>query len=54
MHKYFVRLVVEEERKTSPGEEKVPPKTVLSTDFPETTFVAVTAYQNEEVCNCIV
>lgn len=49
MHKYFLRLVVEEERKSLPGEEKFSPKTVLQADFPETTFVAVTAYQNEEV-----
>lgn len=49
MHKYFLRLVVEEERKSPPREEKLPAKTVLQMDFPETTFIAVTAYQNEEV-----
>ena len=49
MHKYFLRLVIEEERKTPPGEDKLPAKTVLQMDFPETTFIAVTAYQNEEV-----
>ena len=49
MHKYFLRLVIEEERKTPPGEERLPAKTVLQLDFPETTFIAVTAYQNEEV-----
>ena len=49
MHKYFLRLVVEEERKLSPGEDKLLPRVVLCSDFPETTFVAVTAYQNEEV-----
>ena len=49
MHKYFLRLVIEEERKTPPGEEKLPAKTVLQLDFPETSFIAVTAYQNEEV-----
>lgn len=50
MHKYFLRLVVEEERKIHiAGGEKPAPKVVLRTDFPETTFVAVTAYQNEEV-----
>lgn len=49
MHKYFLRLVVEEEHRPAPGERKGPPKTILSTDFPETTFIAVTAYQNEEV-----
>ena len=47
MHKYFLRLVVEE-KKISPGEERST-KIVLQADFPETTFVAVTAYQNEEV-----
>ena len=49
MHKYFLRLVVEEERKSSPGGENLFPKIVFQADFPETTFVAVTAYQNEEV-----
>lgn len=49
MHKYFLRLIVEEERKTPPGEEKLPARVVLQMDFPETTFIAVTAYQNEEV-----
>lgn len=48
MHKYFLRLIVEE-RKLSPGEERLSAKIVLKVDFPETTFVAVTAYQNEEV-----
>lgn len=48
MHKYFLRLVVEE-RKFSPLEERLSAKIVLQADFPETTFVAVTAYQNEEV-----
>lgn len=43
MHKYFLRLVVEEEHKFPPVE------VVFRADFPETTFVAVTAYQNEEV-----
>ena len=47
MHKYTLRLVVDEESKTA---DKPPqPKNVLSVDFPETTFIAVTAYQNEEV-----
>lgn len=49
MHKYYLRLIVEEERKVPPGEEKMSPRVVLQADFPETTFVAVTAYQNEEV-----
>ncbi len=49
MHKYFLRLHVEEEKKTPPGEERGPPKPIATVDFPETTFVAVTAYQNEEV-----
>ena len=49
MHKYFLRLVVEEERRLIPGEGRGHPKATISTEFPETTFVAVTAYQNEEV-----
>ena len=49
MHKYYLRLIVDEERKAPPGEEKQPPRNVLSLDFHETTFIAVTAYQNEEV-----
>lgn len=49
MHKYYLRLVVEEERKVAPGEERQPARCVLSSDFPETSFIAVTAYQNEEV-----
>ncbi len=48
MHKYFIRLIVEEERKLYPGEAPNS-KVVFQDDFPETTFVAVTAYQNEEV-----
>lgn len=48
MHKYFLRLIVEEECKYSGGEGKKF-KVVFKADFPETTFVAVTAYQNEEV-----
>ena len=50
MHKYFLRLVIEEERKTALGEPKQPSRPILSIEFPETTFIAVTAYQNEEVC----
>ena len=49
MHKYYVRLIIEEERKTIPGEPKLPPRPILSIEFLETTFIAVTAYQNEEV-----
>ena len=49
MHKYFLRLVIEEERKCPPGEPKQEPRPILSVEFPETTFIAVTAYQNEEV-----
>ncbi len=49
MHKYYVRLLIDEEKKTVPGEPKQPPKPILSIEFPETTFIAVTAYQNEEV-----
>ena len=33
----------------SSGKEAQPPKIVYQEDFPETTFIAVTAYQNEEV-----
>ena len=49
MHKYYLKLIVEEEVRAPPGEERPPPKTIVSKEFPETTFVAVTAYQNEEV-----
>ena len=49
MHKYYLRVIVEEEKRTPPGEERLPPRCVLSSDFPETSFIAVTAYQNEEV-----
>lgn len=48
MHKYFIRLIVEEEYKAT-SEDKFPVKVVAQLSFPETTFVAVTAYQNEEV-----
>eukprot|EP00731_Ephydatia_muelleri_P020592 Em0013g319a len=48
MHKYSLRLVVDEESKAA-DKPPPPPKNVLSMDFPETTFIAVTAYQNEEV-----
>ena len=46
MHKYFIRLVIDEERKSPPGEPKPVSRPILTTEFPET---AVTAYQNEEV-----
>jgi hypothetical protein len=49
MHKYYLRLIVEERKLSPSGEEKLSTKIVLKADFPETTFVAVTAYQNEEV-----
>ena len=49
MHKYFIRLVIDEERKSPPGEPKPVPRPILTMEFPETTFIAVTAYQNEEV-----
>lgn len=74
MHKYFLRLFIEEVKKVSPaggtpkengerekggvrGEEdkrhgvnqQMVSKSIMSIEFPETTFVAVTAYQNEEV-----
>ena len=48
MHKYFLRLVVEEDRKTTAGGQPVL-KVIARLSFPETTFIAVTAYQNEEV-----
>ena len=48
MHKYFMRLIVEEENKHAPG--SVPSRNIVTIlSFPETEFVAVTAYQNEEV-----
>ena len=50
MHKYYARLVVSEVKKASSGKEAQPPRVVYQEDFPETTFIAVTAYQNEEVC----
>ena len=49
MHKYYARLVISEVKKVSSGKEAQPPKIVYQEDFPETTFIAVTAYQNEEV-----
>lgn len=49
MHKYFLRLLVDEEKKAPPGEPKLPAKNILTQDFIETSFIAVTAYQNEEV-----
>ncbi len=48
MHKYYLRLIIDEEFKAPTG-QKIPPKNVLQMDFPETSFIAVTAYQNEEV-----
>ena len=50
MHKYYARLVISEVKKVSSGKEAQPPRVVYQEDFPETTFIAVTAYQNEEVC----
>ena len=50
MHKYYARLVISEVKKASSGKEAQPPRVVYQEDFPETTFIAVTAYQNEEVC----
>lgn len=49
MHKYYLSLYIEEERKTPTGEPRQAARTILSIEFPETTFIAVTAYQNEEV-----
>ena len=51
MHKYFLRLFIEEERRNPSGEPRLQPRPILSVDFPETEFIAVTAYQNEEVKN---
>ena len=47
MHKYFLRLIIEEHKKGAPP--TATPKTIFVRDFPETTFITVTAYQNEEV-----
>ena len=46
MHKYFIHLVIDEERKSPPGEPEPVPRPILTMELPET---AVTAYQNEEV-----
>lgn len=46
MHKYFLRLVINEDGK---GCEDAVTSVVARVSFPETTFIAVTAYQNEEV-----
>ena len=51
MHKYFIRLVIDKERNSPPGEPKPVPRPILTMEFPETTFIAVTAYQNKEVKN---
>ena len=48
MHKYFLRLIVEEEGKNT-TEGRLISKVIARLSFPETTFIAVTAYQNEEV-----
>lgn len=47
MHKYFLQLIIEEHKKGAPA--TATPKAILVRDFPETTFITVTAYQNEEV-----
>lgn len=49
MHKYYARLVISEVKKAGGSKETQPPRIVYQEDFPETTFIAVTAYQNEEV-----
>lgn len=49
MHKYYARLVISEVKKNSNSKETQLPRVVYQEDFPETTFIAVTAYQNEEV-----
>lgn len=50
MHKYFLRLLIEEEKRNpAGGEPKAQPRPILTMEFPETEFIAVTAYQNEEV-----
>ena len=78
MHKYFLRLFIEEVKKVSSGggaahengerngekeggeEDKrhtvnhqMVARSIMSVEFPETTFVAVTAYQNESVSSSI-
>lgn len=54
MHKYYARLVISEVKKVTSGKEAQPPRVVYQEDFPETTFIAVTAYQNEEVGMCVI
>lgn len=54
MHKYYARLVISEVKKVTSNKEAQPPRVVYQEDYPETTFIAVTAYQNEEVCNIII
>jgi len=50
MHKYYAKLVISEVKKpNSSSREPQLPRIVYQEDFPETTFIAVTAYQNEEV-----
>ena len=50
MHKYYAKLVISEVKKpNSSNREPQLPRIVYQEDFPETTFIAVTAYQNEEV-----
>ena len=49
MHKYYLRLLVEEESRTMTTGARTPSRVVTRLSFPETTFIAVTAYQNEEV-----
>lgn len=50
MHKYYLRLCIDEERRSPTGEPKILPRNIYTQDFIETSFIAVTAYQNEEVC----
>jgi len=50
MHKYYAKLIISEVKKpSSSNREPQLPRIVYQEDFPETTFIAVTAYQNEEV-----
>ena len=49
LHKYEPRVhIVKVESNTSEGSQQK----VCSASFPDAQFIAVTAYQNEEVCYC--
>jgi len=56
MHKYYAKLIISEVKKpnsSSSSREPQLPRIVYQEDFPETTFIAVTAYQNEEVLHSL-